>query len=251
LAHRLLGEASPFAPYIANLPRGVPGLPMFFAGDTLAALQYPPVTQQVKMRCRWLLAFSRDTLAPLRGGPQDPFEGAEVDANALGWALAVVTSRAFRTRGPAQASSAAAAPAAAAGCFGGLLEWRGLACLCRLPGSRCRQKALARDHASWHHMPLCLASHLDEQHAHCVRSSPHRPAVQPASMLPLIDMANHSFTPNAKIAPGPAGSMLMVATRCAPWRRGKHSLHSHVCYIFTTSLREVSNSIFTASLLHL
>lgn len=40
------------------------------------------------------------------------------------------------------------------------------------------------------------------------------PAVlQPAAMLPLIDMANHSFEPNAKIAPGPGGSMCMVATR--------------------------------------
>lgn len=41
-------------------------------------------------------------LGPLRGTDRDPFEGAEVDANALGWALAVVTSRAFRTRGPGQ-----------------------------------------------------------------------------------------------------------------------------------------------------
>lgn len=32
-------------------------------------------------------------------------------------------------------------------------------------------------------------------------------------MLPLIDMCNHSFTPNAKIAPGPGGAMCMVATR--------------------------------------
>ena len=38
--------------------------------------------------------------------------------------------------------------------------------------------------------------------------------VQPAAMLPLIDMANHSFQPNARIAPGPSGSMCMVAIRC-------------------------------------
>lgn len=40
-----------------------------------------------------------------------------------------------------------------------------------------------------------------------------RPCLQPAAMLPLIDMCNHSFSPNAKIAPGPGGAMCMVATR--------------------------------------
>ncbi|GAB4816663.1 hypothetical protein N2152v2_003709 [Parachlorella kessleri] len=147
LAHRVQGEASPFATYIANLPMGVPGLPMFFTGEALAALQYPPLTEQarqgrgpgqgrVKKRCRWLLAFSQQVLGPLQGTPQDPFEGATVDANALGWALGVVTSRAFRTRGPAH----------------------------------------------------------------------------PAAMLPLIDMANHSFEPNCKIAAAGSG-VSMVATR--------------------------------------
>lgn len=57
---------------------------------------------QVKKRCRWLLTFTQQALAPVRGTADDPFGGAEVDANALGWALAVVTSRAFRTRGPGQ-----------------------------------------------------------------------------------------------------------------------------------------------------
>lgn len=260
VAHRLLGQASPFAPYINNLPMGVAGLPMFFNGEALGELQYPPVTEQVltvcghhasylmrsadscvqqaqdvrafccpdwrarrirqcaqalnlhpaafllqvKKRCRWLLSFTQQVrqflahaervlrpppklppgacpatvdllaalvrqacarsrvrqassspagengmqraarpgagggrwapgrrsaaafvpgavpvcseglnlgyslrnrlqvLGPLRGTDKDPFEGAEVDANALGWALAVVTSRAFRTRGPNQ-----------------------------------------------------------------------------------------------------------------------------------------------------
>ncbi|KAL4423246.1 hypothetical protein ABPG77_000038 [Micractinium sp. CCAP 211/92] len=137
VAHRLLGQASPFAPYINNLPMGVAGLPMFFNGEALGELQYPPVTEQVKKRCRWLLSFTQQVLGPLRGTDKDPFGGAEVDANALGWALAVVTSRAFRTRGPNQ----------------------------------------------------------------------------PASLLPLVDMSNHSFEPNAKVVPGPGGSMQMVALR--------------------------------------
>lgn len=51
VAHRLLGQASPFASYIGNLPMGVPGLPMFFSGEALRELQYPPVTEQVRSAC--------------------------------------------------------------------------------------------------------------------------------------------------------------------------------------------------------
>jgi hypothetical protein len=51
------------------------------------SLSLAQVTEQVKKRCRWLLGFARDVLAPIRGKAEDPFEGAEVDANALGWAL--------------------------------------------------------------------------------------------------------------------------------------------------------------------
>lgn len=47
LAHRVAGDASPFAPYISQLPRGVPGLPMFFSGEAVEALQYPPLVEQV------------------------------------------------------------------------------------------------------------------------------------------------------------------------------------------------------------
>jgi histone-lysine N-methyltransferase SETD3 len=129
-----------FAPYIAALPLGFPGIPMFFPPDAIAALEYPPVTEQVKRRCRWLLRFANEVLAPIRGNPaEDPFDGVAIDANALGWALAAVTSRAFRTRG----------------------------------------------------------------------------ADQPAAMLPLIDMANHSFDPNAKIVgqSGTAGALQMVAIK--------------------------------------
>lgn len=97
----------------------------------------PPL--QVKRRCRWLLGFSQGVLAALPDTAADPFGSTPVDANALGWALGVVTSRAFRTRGPGQ----------------------------------------------------------------------------PAAMLPLIDMANHSFSPNARVLPAGqgGGGMCLVATR--------------------------------------
>ena len=67
--------------------------------------QYPPVSEQVKKRCRWLLTFAAGPLASARAdaaaaSEAAPFSGAVIDANALGWALAAVSSRAYRTRGP-------------------------------------------------------------------------------------------------------------------------------------------------------
>ena len=101
-----MGDASPYATYLANLPVGVPGIPIFFGAEAMAALQqYPPVSEQVKRRCRWLATYARDELARLPGTAADPFCGQRVDANALGtpwWAqcvllscLAVATSRRF------------------------------------------------------------------------------------------------------------------------------------------------------------
>ncbi|KAL6746522.1 hypothetical protein V8C86DRAFT_2940393 [Haematococcus lacustris] len=100
LNHRLMAASSPYAAYIAQLPVGVAGVPIFFSREAINALEYPPVTEQVKKRCRWLYDFSTKVLAGLAGAPGDPFGGAHVDINALGWALACVTSRAFRVRGP-------------------------------------------------------------------------------------------------------------------------------------------------------
>ena len=47
LVARIQGQESPFAHYIANLPVGVAGVPMFFPRGTLEALEYPPVVEQV------------------------------------------------------------------------------------------------------------------------------------------------------------------------------------------------------------
>lgn len=140
LAHRVQGADSRFSPYISNLPVGVPGIPMFFGREPLQAIQYAPVSQQVQMRCRWLLNFAQGALRPLPGTPADTFAGTLIDANALGWALAVVTSRAFRVAGPSQ----------------------------------------------------------------------------PAAMLPLIDMCNHSFSPNCKLQPQKDKSLQLVALEHIP-----------------------------------
>ena len=84
LSHRLQAEGSSLATYVANLPIGIPGIPMFFPREAIAALEYPPVGEQVKKRCKWLYDFSQATLAKLPGSAADPFSGTKVDINALG-----------------------------------------------------------------------------------------------------------------------------------------------------------------------
>ena len=47
LRQRAKGEKSAFEPYIELLPSAHSGIPMFFNGEALDRLQYPPVTEQV------------------------------------------------------------------------------------------------------------------------------------------------------------------------------------------------------------
>lgn len=50
LVQRIHGPDSPFAAYIANLPVGVSGVPMFYPREALEALEYPPVVEQVRFQ---------------------------------------------------------------------------------------------------------------------------------------------------------------------------------------------------------
>ena len=48
LAERAQADASHWAPYVNLLPNTFKGVPLFFDGDALRALQYPPVSAQVR-----------------------------------------------------------------------------------------------------------------------------------------------------------------------------------------------------------
>lgn len=48
LVARIQGPDSPFAAYVANLPVGVSGVPMFYPREALEAIEYPPVVEQVR-----------------------------------------------------------------------------------------------------------------------------------------------------------------------------------------------------------
>ncbi|KAG7032561.1 Histone-lysine N-methyltransferase setd3 [Cucurbita argyrosperma subsp. argyrosperma] len=87
-------------PYIGNLPE-VFSVPIFFPGDDIKNLQYAPLLHQVNKRCRFLLDFDKEVKRTLDSvKPEDhPFGGQTVDASSLGWAMAAVSSRAFRLYG--------------------------------------------------------------------------------------------------------------------------------------------------------
>ncbi|KAL3675689.1 hypothetical protein R1sor_025637 [Riccia sorocarpa] len=91
-------ENSFWWPYISLLPQRFQ-IPIFFSGDEIASLQYPPLIYQVKKRCKVLYELStRDIPAVLQTcqGEKHPFAGQDVDGGALGWAMSAVSSRAFR-----------------------------------------------------------------------------------------------------------------------------------------------------------
>ncbi|XP_021746830.1 histone-lysine N-methyltransferase setd3-like [Chenopodium quinoa] len=118
-------------PYISNLPETY-SVPIFFNKEDIQNLEFVPLITQVNKRCRFLFDFGKQVkgaIANVKPGDH-PFGGQDVDASALGWAMAAVSSRAFRLHG---------------------------------------DKLSDGIHKS---VPM---------------------------MLPLIDMCNHSFSPNAKI----------------------------------------------------
>lgn len=96
LFERLCETKSSFWPYLQTLPIGVPGLPIFFSQTAIQELHYPPLIAQIEKRCRWLMNLSeedRKKICQQAGNDQTP------DANLVAWALAIVSSRAFRVHG--------------------------------------------------------------------------------------------------------------------------------------------------------
>jgi len=99
LGLKLLSERvktdSNYWPYIKHLPASFSGIPLFFLPEEVQALQYPPIQEQIKKRGMFLNHFSKDTLPEYT----DAFSGLHIDLNVLGWAMAAVSSRAFRIDG--------------------------------------------------------------------------------------------------------------------------------------------------------
>ena len=113
LRERALGPRSLFVPYVNLLPAVHRGLPAFFKPEAVAAMQYPPAVEQVKRRGRFLVSFAagpaerRSSSNTESSASSDadaesssPFSGLAVSADALGWATACASSRAFRVAGP-------------------------------------------------------------------------------------------------------------------------------------------------------
>ena len=58
LVERLKADSSQFWMYLQSLPRGVPGVPIFFNETAIDALQYPPVIEQVRRTGTMDISFS-------------------------------------------------------------------------------------------------------------------------------------------------------------------------------------------------
>ncbi|KAJ0987236.1 hypothetical protein J5N97_005592 [Dioscorea zingiberensis] len=87
-------------PYISNLPETF-SLPIFFSGEDIKNIQYAPLIHQVNKRCRFLLEFEKAVKLILENLTlkDHPFGGQDVNSSSLGWAMASVSSRAFRLHG--------------------------------------------------------------------------------------------------------------------------------------------------------
>jgi hypothetical protein len=121
-----------------------------------------------------------------------------------GWALAVVSttglsSRAFRVAGPCCTAAHLRHILLLCACVARIARW-GVCADCCLPFVACCMLLVSLRCTGW-----ALA---------VVSSRAFRVAgpQAPAALLPLIDMANHSFTPNCEVLPVPGG-VAMVAKR--------------------------------------
>ncbi|KAM0952759.1 putative [histone H3]-lysine(4) N-trimethyltransferase chromatin remodeling SET family [Dioscorea sansibarensis] len=87
-------------PYIGNLPETF-SLPIFFSGEDIKNVQYAPLIHQVNKRCRFLLEYEKAVKLILENLAlkDHPFGGQDVSSSSLGWAMASVSSRAFRLHG--------------------------------------------------------------------------------------------------------------------------------------------------------
>jgi hypothetical protein len=109
LALRLLAERaanrSVFAPYLNCLPAAFPSHPLFFTQDAMQTMGYQPLANATVRRARALHALSSAVntpepapaqLTPLQRAGAVAFNGFDVSAADLAWAVAAVTSRALR-----------------------------------------------------------------------------------------------------------------------------------------------------------
>jgi hypothetical protein len=163
---------------------------------------------QVKKRGRWLHRFSLDVLSKLPGSPDDPFEGVTVDTNSLGKPPYLTTyCHIFPKACQEQCHCCAFETGAVATA---VLRPK----LCYAMSLSCSQRGVrvypepCNSNSNTYRW-LCAGWALAVVSSRAFRvSGPHAPA----ALLPLIDMANHSFEPNCEVLPVPGG-VAMVAKR--------------------------------------
>ena len=86
-----------YQPYISNLPFEFWGMPMFFNSTEFDMIQDPSLMLKQSERNKFLIEFTNEALLPLYRSKKDPFSNHKLSVDALGWAFAAASSRAFRS----------------------------------------------------------------------------------------------------------------------------------------------------------
>jgi hypothetical protein len=101
IAERSKGERSAFRAYLATLPSAFT-VPLFWSPEAVQMLAgYPTAQRRLVKAAKFVDSFAREELAG-SDVAAEAFGGVAVGADALGWAVAACTSRAYAVKGGAR-----------------------------------------------------------------------------------------------------------------------------------------------------
>ena len=99
LAERAKGEGSRVSEYVATLPAAFTA-PLFWSPEAVGLLAYPTARARLLKTAKFVASFGKEQLAS--DAAAEAFGGVTVGADALGWAVAACSSRAYAVSGGAR-----------------------------------------------------------------------------------------------------------------------------------------------------
>jgi hypothetical protein len=99
LAERAKGEGSRVSEYVVTLPAAFTA-PLFWSPEAVGLLSYPTARARLLKTAKFVASFGKEQLAS--DAATEAFGGVAVGADALGWAVAACSSRAYAVSGGAR-----------------------------------------------------------------------------------------------------------------------------------------------------
>ena len=99
LAERAKGEGSRVSEYVTTLPAAFTA-PLFWSPEAVGLLAYPTARARLLKTAKFVASFGKEQLAS--DAAAEAFGGVTVGADALGWAVAACSSRAYAVSGGAR-----------------------------------------------------------------------------------------------------------------------------------------------------